>query len=53
MMIIILIITSTQVLNNVIEKVNLIGSYASQSAQTRNSNCSLIRQIAKFLFGQC
>ena len=46
-MIITLIIKSTQVLNNVIGKVNLIGPYTSQSAQPRNSDCSLIRQIAQ------
>ena len=47
MMIIITIITSTQVLNDVIEKVNLIGPYTSQSAQARNSDCSLIRQMTQ------
>ena len=47
MMIIILIIASTQVLNGIIGKVNLIGPYTSQSAQARNSNCSFIRQIPK------
>ena len=46
-MIIILIITSTQVLNDVIGKINLIGPYTSQLAQVRNLNCSLIRQIAQ------
>ena len=47
MMIIITIITSTQVLNDVIGKVNLIGPYTSQSAQARNSDCSLIRQMTQ------
>ena len=47
MIIIILIITSTQVLNDVIGKINLIGPYTSQSVQARNLNCSLIRQIAQ------
>ena len=47
MIIIILIITSTQVLNDVIEKINLIGPYTSQSVQARNLNCSLVRQIAQ------
>lgn len=30
-----------------IGKVNVIGPYTSQSAQERNSNCSLIKQIAQ------
>ena len=47
MMIIILSTTSTQVLNDIIGKINLIGPYTSQSAQARNLNCSLIRQIAQ------
>ena len=47
MMIIITIITSTQVLNDVIGKANLIGPYTSQSAQARNSDCSLIRQMTQ------